>query len=187
MLMQFPDKLSTSWVILPQIHLLLCCTLRSFVCKTQNEWYVSHSHSVQHPEARPSPKSEQCALAGCHHAPTVLFLLNCTLSTCGEQVDEENTQRILLFCYVSGSFCYCKKMIAAPFLVLYYSEFKLEQSRGTSNRQISVTAITYICVCVQVGMFVFWGRNKWVSRFVGMEGDDGLHKSATAQCLCSHC
>lgn len=48
--------------------------------------------------ARLLPKSEESAVAGYHYAPTVLFVPNCILSPRGEQIHEQNTQRIVLVC-----------------------------------------------------------------------------------------
>lgn len=48
------------------------------------------------------PKSEESAVAGYHYAPTVLFVPNCTLSPCGEQIHEQKTQRIVLVCVLCG-------------------------------------------------------------------------------------
>lgn len=41
-----------------------------------------------HPVAGLLPKSEGSVVAGCHYAPTVLFVPNCILSPCGEQLHE---------------------------------------------------------------------------------------------------
>lgn len=69
-------------------------------------------------------ESEESALAGYHYTPTVLFVPNCTMSPCGEQIHEQNTQGEYSSVCVPESLCFSKEMIAGPFLILYYSEFK---------------------------------------------------------------
>lgn len=49
-------------------------------------------------------------------------------------------------CCVPESFCFCKEMIAGPFLVLYYSEFKQGWNIGASDTQWDLTATAEVCV-----------------------------------------
>lgn len=66
--------------------------------QTLNKSFMSPSR--MYPVAYLLPKSEASAVAGYHYAPTVLFVPNCTLSPCREQIHERNTQRIVHVCVV---------------------------------------------------------------------------------------
>lgn len=55
-------------------------------------------------------------------------------------------------CCAPESFCFCKEMIADPFLVLYYSEFKHGLKLGRNNRQWGCNSCsTNARACVRTG------------------------------------
>lgn len=68
-----------------------------------------------HPVAGLLPKSEKSAVAGCHYAPAVLYVPNCTLSPCGEQLHEWKKKNKGSVSHVPESSCFSKEMIADPF------------------------------------------------------------------------